>query len=141
MIYKDVENFIVQAQSNLKVINSGTLRFFGDWFGRPMDNYHVVNQIEYNANQIVMQFDDGHILKIDNPIGIVREEQCFKIEKATKVRYEYGHYGPKHGELKYYLEYINENDEITKHSGLIEGGLRRTAKINKGHNAFEIYGR
>jgi hypothetical protein len=141
MIYIRIEEFIKQAQSDISIINSGTLRFFGDWFGRPMDNYHVVNQIEYNENQILMKFGDSHILMIDCPIGIDREEQCFIIEKATKIRYEYGHYGLKQGERKYYLEYINKSDGIIKHSGLIEGGLRRAAKIKKGHNAFEIYGR
>lgn len=141
MIYQVIEEFVNKAQTDISIVNSGTLRFFGDWFGRPMDNCHVVNKIEYNQNQIIMHFEDNHVLTIENPNRIVKEEHSLIIERATKVRYEYGFYGPWNEKRKYYLEYINENEAIIKHSGLLEGGLERKAKIKKGHYALEICGR
>ena len=31
----------------MKIAKSGTLRFWGDWFGRPMDNVHTVAKVIY----------------------------------------------------------------------------------------------
>ena len=45
---------------HIKVLKSGSLRFWGDWFGRPMDNIHTVVSTEYLAkeNKLILHFLD-----------------------------------------------------------------------------------
>ena len=50
---------------NLK-LNGGTLRFWGKWFGKPMDNYHQIKKAEFNAetNKLLLILDEGEKIKI-----------------------------------------------------------------------------
>jgi len=46
---------------------SGTLRMFGDWFGRPMDNVHNVVGAESGCEQLTLTFNNGETLNVWNP--------------------------------------------------------------------------
>lgn len=61
---------------HIKVLKgSGSLRFWGDRFGRPEDNNHTMVSTEFSPkdNRLVLHFADGEICTIYNP------------EKGTKV--------------------------------------------------------
>lgn len=50
---------------HIKVLKSrGSLRFWGDWFGRPADNIHTVVSTEFfsKENRLVLHFADGRNL-------------------------------------------------------------------------------
>lgn len=51
-------------------IRLGTLRVYGDWFGRPMDNIHTAVSVEWTGNELVIAFDEGERLQVTNPSGI-----------------------------------------------------------------------
>ena len=76
-------------------LKSGTLRFSGQWFGRPMDNYHRIteNRFDEVTNVLEIDFDAGEKLLIWNPVNYSISEQEFTITEATKVRWEWCHYG------------------------------------------------
>lgn len=80
---------------HIKVLKSGSLRFWGDWFGRPMDNIHTVVSTEYLAkeNKLILHFSEGETCTIYEPAGIVNEVEGFHIKDAAKVEWEWYAYG------------------------------------------------
>lgn len=80
MIYKEIEEFVSEASKDIKIIKSGTLRFFGDWFGRPMDNYHRCMNVSYENDTLKFTFDDNYLLFVENPFEIRIEKQHFSIK-------------------------------------------------------------
>lgn len=71
----------------------GTLRFWGDWFGRPYDNFHKPVSAEHNGSVLTIRFDNGERLTVFEPSGIVNEQNDFHIESASKIVWEWYYYG------------------------------------------------
>lgn len=138
MTYHSVLNFIKEAKLNIGIINIGSLRFYGDWFGRPMDNFHRPKIVEYINENLIITFDDNYIVTIEKPESIVVEKRHFAVQRARSVRYEYGHYGLKSESPKYYLEYHIEDNWIIKKSGRLSDSNYRETKLETGNYAFEI---
>lgn len=78
--------------------SSGSLRFWGDWFGRPAGNIHTVVSTEFfpKDNKLVLQFADRETYMIYNPAGIVNEEEEFRIIDASRIEWQWYAYGPEH---------------------------------------------
>jgi hypothetical protein len=104
--------------NKLILIQGGTLCFWGDWFGRPMDNFHeVVSSLFDETNNIfILSFREGEKCIIYQPNGIVSTNKQFYINDADKVIFEWYHYGrEKIAENKLSIEYIKaENGTIIK---------------------------
>lgn len=84
---------------HIKVLKSrGSLRFWGDWFGRPADNIHTVVSTEFfpKDNRLVLHFADGETCTIYNPAGIVNEKEEFRIKDASRIEWQWHAYGPEH---------------------------------------------
>ena len=48
------------AEQLAKAVGTGgTLRFFGDWFGRPHDNFHRLESATVDEESLVLRFDGG----------------------------------------------------------------------------------
>ena len=79
----------------MEVFKRGTLQFWGEWFGRPMDNYHTVVDVLYNKsdNVLILLFDQGEKCTIFNPASIVNEPKEFHIDDAYKIVWEWYYYG------------------------------------------------
>lgn len=71
-------------------ISGGTLRFWGNWFGRPMDNYHQIKNVEYDsmAKKLTLILDEGEKIKIWKPSELKLGKTEFRIEKANKIMFE-----------------------------------------------------
>lgn len=74
-------------------VKSGTLRVFGDWFGRPMDNCHIVVGAEADGDHLIVRFDQGERLTVWSPDGAVITSDTFRIARASRVRWEWYYYG------------------------------------------------
>lgn len=74
-------------------VKSGTLRVFGDWFGRPMDNWHTVVGAESDGERLIVRFDQGERLTVWAPDGVVITSDRFRIARASRVRWEWYYYG------------------------------------------------
>lgn len=93
----------------------GALRFFGDCFGRPGDNYHKVVDAEFEDNYLLIKFDCGERLMVWNPYKFTTRKGwgTFKIGGALRVCWEWFYYGRAHlPENLYYIDYVVENQEI-----------------------------
>ncbi len=66
----------------------GSLRIFGDWFGKPHDNRHKPKSVVLEPSRLIVTFDEDETLTVDKPKGIVVVEAEFRIQRAEKVRWE-----------------------------------------------------
>lgn len=73
--------------------NGGSLRFWGDWFGRPYDNFHRPVSAELDGSVLTMLFDNGERLTVYEPSGIVNKPNDFHIAHASKIVWEWYNYG------------------------------------------------
>jgi hypothetical protein len=87
-------------------VRSGTLRTYGCWFGRPMDNYHRCIAASMNGNVLSLRFDGDEELEVTDPSGLAVDGKVLRIPKASKVRWAWYYYGkPKTSDNLLYYEY------------------------------------
>lgn len=98
------------------LIKGGSMCFYGDWFGRPYDNYHQIIKAFYEKDWLELYFLDGESLLIQKPLGIINNEKCFKVNDAKTVIWKY--YGYKENDEKIYM-YKKQDD--SKYLKIING--------------------
>lgn len=72
---------------------SGSLRVFGDWFGRPEDNWHRPVTADSSGWCLTVNFDGGETLRVWDPVGVEVTRSVFRIRVAQRVRWEWFAYG------------------------------------------------
>lgn len=82
-------------EKEIKILKAGTLCFWGDWFGRPMDNYHTVKSafLKEEDNELYITFDEGELCVIVNPVGIESNAKRFCVKSANKIIWQWFYYG------------------------------------------------
>jgi hypothetical protein len=92
---------------------TGTLRIFGDWFGRPFDNVHRVVSADVRDDLLVIAMDDGEVLTVTNPSDIEIGAGAFRIGRADRVRLEWFAYGqPRESADRYEQEHWVDGDRV-----------------------------
>ncbi|HEX8549724.1 MAG TPA: hypothetical protein VF691_22380 [Cytophagaceae bacterium] len=107
--------FIKKYSKRNSHLKSGSLCFFGVWFGKPLENYHTIKEINYLEIEdcIAITFDEGEILSIWNPRGLICDKDQFKIEKASWMRWVWYPYGSKKTpDNLMFAEFFFENGKI-----------------------------
>ena len=93
---------------------SGTLRNYGCWFGRPMDNYHQSESAEFDGEVLKIIFNEGETLEVWSPSNLVIEGTTIKIQNASKVKWSWYYYGKaKEPENLLHYEYIVKGNDVT----------------------------
>jgi hypothetical protein len=118
---KDVSQTTDEAQqiadairAALPHVKSGTLRFWGQWFGRPHDNFHRLVGCEVEQNILKVYFNEAEVLSVWSPASAIVSPLRFRITRADRVRWEWFYYGrPKIAANLYFEEYINSPETIT----------------------------
>jgi len=54
------------------IINGGNLSFWGEYFGRPHDNFHRIETVRWEKDRILIHFTEGESLYVTDPIGILK---------------------------------------------------------------------
>lgn len=98
-------------------VTGGSLCFYGDWFGRPCDNYHKIQNYTYENDILCICFDEGEVLRVISPRNIINEENMFAITNAAKV--EWIHH--------LYSDTIKENNRANCYE-LVDGKVLKTTK-------------
>jgi hypothetical protein len=89
----------------------GSLRFFGEWFGGRRDGYHWIVGAEAESDVLSVGFNEDEMLTVWNPEGIVVSEKEFRIERATRILWEWFYYGrPKLPQNRMRIEYLLRTD-------------------------------
>lgn len=92
---------------------NGSLCVFGDWFGRPMDNWHQVVSHEEKEGYVRLTFNEGETLEVWEPAGLRMEGKSFIIQQASRVRWEWFYYGrPKLPENRFSIEHVVSGQKI-----------------------------
>lgn len=72
---------------------SGSICFYGEWFGRPYDNYHKIKGYSYTGDTLEIVFDQWEQLIVIEPSGIINTEKEFRISSAKQVKWSWYPYG------------------------------------------------
>lgn len=103
---QEVRDIATTINAKIGKLKSGSLQFYGEWFGRPMDNCHTITGADCDGEILQVYFDDGESLSVWAPESIEIGKNTFSIEAAWKVRWEWFYYGfEKTKENRYFLEY------------------------------------
>ena len=87
---------------------SGSLKIWGNWFGRPFDNNHVCMSCAAQEDHIVLHFRKGERLTIWNPSAPSSAPGRLAITEASRIRWEWYHYGrPQNPENLQFMDYEN----------------------------------
>jgi hypothetical protein len=91
----------------------GSLRIFGDWFGRPHDNCHVLTSVMAEEDYLTLRFNGEESLQIWTPSAPEFSGHRLGVRLASRVRWEWFYYGRPHlPENRYFLDYVVAADRI-----------------------------
>ncbi len=91
----------------------GTLRFWGEWFGRPYDNIHTFIGCDADGECLRVYFDEGETLSVWSPSRASVDRDTFRIRDVQRVRWEWFYYGrPKAPENLYFEEFVKNGNTI-----------------------------
>jgi hypothetical protein len=100
----------------LPQIKDGSLVVFGDIFGGRIDNVHVVTSAvaDDSHNLLTVGFADGETLAIWDPDDAIIGLGTFRIQRATKVRWEWFYYGrPAMPQNRFFIEHSSLDGRVT----------------------------
>jgi hypothetical protein len=98
---------------------AGSLRMWGEWFGKPYDNFHSINRSSAVGSTLMLEFDGGETLTIENPEGLEISDTIFSIRSASAVRWEWFYYGRPHTEEnRYYYQFARSGSGVEAQSNV-----------------------
>lgn len=93
--------------------SGGSICFYGDWFGRPGDNYHRIKEYSFDGEILEICFDSRERLIVFEPSGIINSDTEFSICNAKRVKWSWYPYGGSGKEMKK-ISYEFRNGKIHK---------------------------
>lgn len=92
-------------------VNGGSLCIWGEWFGRPCDNFHTIETVQWRNNEVILQFKDEEFLSVSSPVGIVNEKAHLVIRDASQILWTWYPCGREHTyENLYVRQYTKRAD-------------------------------
>ncbi|MFT5779442.1 MAG: hypothetical protein ACI837_002400 [Crocinitomicaceae bacterium] len=90
-------------------IKKGTIRIWGDWEGRSLDQIHTIASLNYTPERQILSifFTDDFVLKVRRPTLIFECESYLKITSATEVLWQVPKANFKHPSNYQYLKLKN----------------------------------
>lgn len=105
---------LILPQEDIEITaKGGSLCFYGDWFGRPYDNYHQIIHTSYDGEILNLIFKGGEQLLVYEPENITSSKKELKIAKARKLKWIYTPYGTIQRNI---ITYTWEGDTLIKTS-------------------------
>lgn len=104
------------VRTNEHLCKVGSIRIYGDWFGKPYTNHHKITTAEYQEEdkKLTIHFDDDERIEVYNPMIIFESTAFLKITHADLVRWSWYAYRKSRTEDNMgQLEYTKENKVIT----------------------------
>lgn len=92
---------------------SGSIRFWGEWFGGRKDNWHSIVRCEAEGNTLQVWFNEGERLTVENPICLEIGKNVFAINGADRILWEWHYYGlPASPETLYFEEFVRTSETL-----------------------------
>ena len=96
-------------------VKQGTLRMFGDWFGRPWDNVHIVRAVRADERDLIVGFDEEEELAISDPAGWSFDAETFRVSGASRVTWRWYYYGrPRQPVNRFTIEHWVEENGVLR---------------------------
>jgi len=89
LVMDDTARIAARIQKELPKVKRGTLRFWGNWFGRPYDNVHTLLTCAADQNVLRMSFSEGESLSVWAPGELKLDDSTFQISDAERVLWEW----------------------------------------------------
>ncbi len=102
----------------------GSLCFYGDWFGKPGDNFHRIKHYSYQDDVLEIVFDEWERLIVFEPLGITNTEKEFSINQSKMVKWSWYSYGSSEKEMNK-ISYEIVDGRVRKISRYGEQNLER----------------
>ena len=126
----------------IKIEHRGTIRFWGEWFGRPLDNVHTVTNATFDEDKKTLEinFESGEKCLIISPEHLESTPTSFSVKDAKEIIFTWYYYGKPHTpDYLLKLQYLKEkNGTITT---IKEDSYHHFVSSNfepQENNAFEI---
>ena len=133
----EAEQLAARISEAIPNVKRGTLRFWGQWFGRPYDNVHTLVRCDAEENILRLYFNEGEVLSVWSPRNLQLDDSTFRISSAERVRWEWFYYGrPKLPSNCYFLDFMRSGKEIAATSNVDRDTPDRQLKAS--HPAVEI---
>ena len=111
---ESIEQMARSLQDALPRVKSGSLRIWGEWFGKPYDNHHVLKECSVKDDVLHLHFDEGETLSVWFPDGVTFDASTFQVAHASRVRWEWYYYGrEKIAPNRYFQDFVKVGDAIT----------------------------
>ena len=93
-------------------IEGGCISIWGEYFGRPYDNYHSITSLRWSHEEIAILFSNDQSLYIKNPIVKQNEKDIFVVEDASEVLWVWNEKN-----IRYVRLYIKKDNVILRAEG------------------------
>jgi hypothetical protein len=100
----NAEKCAVLLNRNIGLLKTGSLRFWGLWFGRPYDNVHQIASCDHDRDLLRIWFNEAELLSVWSPDGLEANATTFRIATAARVRWEWYSYGKSRTPENLYFE-------------------------------------
>jgi len=80
----------MEILSKLQITHGGTPRLFGEFYGKPLDDYKRVIRTRYFAGDdaLLLEFETGEVLTVYAPRGVESSDTVFRIRDASRLIWE-----------------------------------------------------
>jgi hypothetical protein len=113
LFLSEAEQIAARINEALRDLKAGTLRFWGEWFGRPYDNTHIVIGCNATGDVLHIRFNEGENLHLWSPEQAELDHRTFRIKNATRVRWEWFAYGHRKTEQNlYFMDFTRTDDRV-----------------------------
>jgi hypothetical protein len=118
MTISSAEQAAIELSAVVGTVKRGSLRVFGDWFGRPMDNIHVARSARSSGNTLIVCFNEGEELTVSDPADWVFTPDRFCVRRASRVVWRWFLYGRPHepGNLYTVEHWVEDDGEVRARS-------------------------
>jgi hypothetical protein len=115
-VMTEARDVAAEISSRLPNVRRGSLVVFGDIFGGRIDNIHIVTSAEVagQPEHLLVRFDNGETLEVWDTDYVVISAEKFRIEDASRVRWEWFYYGrPQTASNRYFIEHVSTGSLVT----------------------------
>ncbi|CAN5901316.1 hypothetical protein BH11PSE1_BH11PSE1_09030 [soil metagenome] len=109
----DAERICTRITAHLPEAAAGSLRIWGQWFGRPREQFHTIASCSAEQDVLCVTFDSGERLTLWSPGRATISGEAFCVETARRVRWEWFYYdAPPTPKNVYFLDYSREDGPL-----------------------------
>ena len=110
-----------------EITKSGSFCFWGDWFGRPLDNSHVCVKASLEGDLLMADFRDGESLTVYGAADVYSDKGKFYVTDAEMIVWEWDLYDEPEGE---------DSRRFIEYKKLPDGRIRKTSDLGSGIPQF-----